>query len=548
MKRFFTLITMCLLIGLGVVHAQNQRITVLECFTSATCGPCAGINPTLDNLIQQNSDKIIAIKYHVNWPLDNDPMNKHNPQEVKTKVSYYGIDNYGVPWSVGDGTWCDYSGSVSQNLINQWSSVPSPLEMRMTHYLNPTNDTITVIVTGRATSAINSSNLRLNVSIIESLMHYNTAPGTNGEKDFHNVFKKMLPNASGEHLAAMEAGDVFAYKYTWALANVLDVNQLTAVAWVQDYSTKEMFQGCKSQEEFTPFLNKHAVIENIDHTKSFVCTDMMNPVVDVTNLGAEDITSMKFDVLVNDVKISEIDWTGNITKYSSARINAGEVNFETSENNNIEIVVTQINGSEPDAAFAFSKEFEQAQTFNGSNYKLTLRTDDNPQNITWRVVNTYNGNIVASGGPYEQPNKQYTESFSIEEEGCYQFTIYDAGGDGLAGTNGIYGLKCGSKTVFAGSEFTDEESNEFFFEANLGVEENESNICTVYPNPSNGILNIETVGTSNVNIYNMAGQLVGSHIVNGNASINLDNISKGSYMMVVTNQNGYSSKQIIVLQ
>ena len=309
-----------------------------------------------------------------------------------------------------------------------------------------------------------------------------------------------------------------------------------------------MFQGCKSQEDFTPFLNKYAVIENIDHTKSFVCTDMMNPVVDVTNLGAQDITSMKFDVLVNDVKISEIDWTGNITKYSSARINAGEINFETSENNKIEIVVTQINGSEPDAAFAFSKEFEQAQTFNGSNYKLTLRTDDNPQNITWRVVNTYNGNIVASGGPYEQPNKQYTESFSIEEEGCYQFTIYDAGGDGLAGTNGIYGLKCGSKTVFAGSEFTDEESNEFFFEANLGVEENESNICTVYPNPSNGILNIETVGTSNVNIYNMAGQLVGSHIVNGNASINLDNISKGSYMMVVTNQNGYSSKQIIVLQ
>ena len=75
----------------------------------------------------------------------------------------------------------------------------------------------------------------------------------------------------------------------------------------------------------------------------------------------------------------------------------------------------------------------------------------------------------------------------------HQFTIYDAGGDGLAGTNGIYGLKCGSKTVFAGSEFTDEESNEFFFEANLGVEENESNICTIYPNPSNGILNIEAL-------------------------------------------------------
>ncbi|MGN0033346.1 MAG: T9SS type A sorting domain-containing protein [Candidatus Limimorpha sp.] len=548
MKKFLSLITLCLLIGYGVVNAQNQRIAVLECFTSATCGPCAAINPSLDNLIQNNSDNLIAIKYHVNWPLDNDPMNHHNPQEVKTKVSYYGIDNYGVPWSVGNGTWCDYSGSVNQGLINQWTSTPSPLEMRMTHYLNPTNDTITVIVMGRATSAINSNNLRLNVSIIESLMHYNTAPGTNGEKDFHNVFKKMLPNASGEHLAAMEAGDVFAYKYTWALANVLDINQLTAVAWVQDYSTKEMIQGCKPQADFTPFLDKYAVIDNIDHTKSFVCTDIMSPIVEITNLGAEDITSMTLDVLVNDVKISEINWTGNIARYSSAKINAGDINFATVENNTLEVVVTKINGGDPDNSFAYSTEFEQAQTYNGSNFKLTIRTDDNPQNITWEVVHTGNGNIIASGGPYEQQNKQYTESFTVEEEGCYRFTIYDAGGDGLAGSNGIYGLKCGSKTVFAGSDFTDEESNEFFYEVNLGVDENENKACIVYPNPSNGMLTVEADGTNNVRIYNMAGQLVSSHIVNGKAIINLSNISKGSYMMVVTNQDDYSTKQIIVLQ
>lgn len=31
--------------------------------------------------------------------------------------------------------------------------------------------------------------------VIEKHIHFNTAPGTNGEKDFYNVMKKMLPGS-----------------------------------------------------------------------------------------------------------------------------------------------------------------------------------------------------------------------------------------------------------------------------------------------------------------------------------------------------------------
>ena len=165
MKKFLSLLTLSLIIGIGVINAQNQRTVVLECFTSTTCGPCASANPALDNLINNNADKLIAIKYHVNWPAAGDPMNLHNPGDVSSKVSFYSIN--AVPYSVGDGTWVGNSGSVSQAMINQWAAVDSPIDMRMTYYFNAAQDTMFVVVMGRASSAINSNSLKLNISVIE---------------------------------------------------------------------------------------------------------------------------------------------------------------------------------------------------------------------------------------------------------------------------------------------------------------------------------------------------------------------------------------------
>ena len=212
MKKLLSLLTLSLVLGIGISNAQNQRTVVLECFTSASCGPCAQYNPALDNLINSNADHLIAIKYHVNWPTDTDPMNHHNPSEVASRRSYYNVNS--VPYSIGDGTWSNTSNYVSQSLINQWAAVASPLEMRMTHYLNATQDTIFVVVMGKATSDITSNNLKLHISVLEKTMEYASAPSSNGERIFHNVMKKMLPNASGTTLDAMEAGDYFAYKYS----------------------------------------------------------------------------------------------------------------------------------------------------------------------------------------------------------------------------------------------------------------------------------------------------------------------------------------------
>jgi len=550
MKKFLSLLTLSLIIGIGVINAQNQRTVVLECFTSTTCGPCASANPALDNLINNNADKLIAIKYHVNWPAAGDPMNLHNPGDVSSKVSFYSIN--AVPYSVGDGTWVGNSSSVSQAMINQWAAVDSPIDMRMTHYFNAAQDTMFVVVMGRASSAINSNSLKLNISVIEKTMEYASAPGSNGERIFHNVMKKLLPSAAGTSIAAMEAGDYFAYKYSWALANVMNVSELTAVAWLQDGTTKQMIQGCKSSDDVQPFFAKQAKISKLDHTKKTICSSSVNPDIYVTNFGSETINSLAVNVSVNGTSIADLTWQGNIDFGKTAKINFGELNFadvETLENNEMIFEITQINGAADEyAPGTYRYAFDEAPVVVNKTLKLSIRTDDEPQNITWDIVKTSNGEVVVSGGPYEEPHKVYSENIELVDDDCYMFTIYDAGGNGMAGGNGLYGIKVGSQTIISGNDFTDKESNEFYFTKNDGVAENIGNDAHIYPNPSNGFITVDVEGMNVLTVYNTTGQMVYNQSINDKTTVDLSKLEKGTYLMVLTTKDGKNTKQVIVLQ
>ncbi len=550
MKKILSLLTLSLIIGIGVINAQNQRTVVLECFTSTTCGPCASANPALDNLINNNADKLIAIKYHVNWPAAGDPMNLHNPGDVSSKVSFYSIN--AVPYSVGDGTWVGNSSSVSQAMINQWAAVDSPIDMRMTHYFNAAQDTMFVVVMGRASSAINSNSLKLNISVIEKTMEYASAPGSNGERIFHNVMKKLLPSAAGTSIAAMEAGDYFAYKYSWALANVMNVSELTAVAWLQDGTTKQMIQGCKSSDDVQPFFAKQAKISKLDHTKKTICSSSVNPDIYVTNFGSETINSLAVNVSVNGTSIADLTWQGNIDFGKTAKINFGELNFadvETLENNEMIFEITQINGAADEyAPGTYRYAFDEAPVVVNKTLKLSIRTDDEPQNITWDIVKTSNGEVVVSGGPYEEPHKVYSENIELVDDDCYMFTIYDAGGNGMAGGNGLYGIKVGSQTIISGNDFTDKESNEFYFTKNDGVAENIGNDAHIYPNPSNGFITVDVEGMNVLTVYNTTGQMVYNQSINDKTTVDLSKLEKGTYLMVLTTKDGKNTKQVIVLQ
>ena len=68
----------------------------------------------------------------------------------------------------------------------------------------------------------------------------------------------------------------------------------------------------------------------------------------------------------------------------------------------------------------------------------------------------------------------------------------------------------------------------------------------VYPNPSNGIVNIISDGIYNVSIMNEIGRVVASKIVNNSGSFDLSNQSSGIYFVRIKSNNRTITKRIVI--
>ena len=516
------------------VNAQNERILLFECFTNASCGPCASQNPALDALINANSDRIAAIKYHMNWPGANDPMYVHNPTDNNSRKSVYNINS--VPHTVVDGN--RYSGmpsGINQNTVNQWLTVTSPFEMRLSYEVDEVANTITVHVTGRASESVSGNN-KLYVGVIEREIHYNNPPGSNGERDFYAVMKKLLPSSSGITISPIEAGSYFAYNFTWELANVYDNSQLDAIAWIQNPDTKVVHQAVKSSQNIEPYYANEAEVSDITNVKGRNCSGLIEPRVLLTNFGSNTLTTAELEVLINGESLKTIDWTGNIASFDAETIDLGEITFPVELENTLEVRVNKVNGNDDEmpgnniATF----DFKGSPDIAGKTLKLTLYTDSNPEETTWKVTNLNTGEVVLEGGPYELPTHNYSENLVITGDGCYDFTIFDAGGNGLNG--GVYGLKAGNTSLFSGGTFGNSESNEFYYEASVDVEESHEQVTNIYPNPTSGLLYIKSEGTQAVTIYNMVGQSVFEGQCNSELQIDMKAFGIGIYTIKVGNE------------
>ena len=462
-------------------------------------------------------------------------MHLHNVSENKARTSYYGVS--AVPHVVIDGNRFDgMPNQLNQNIINQLQSVQSPIEMRLECEIDEATNAITVHVMGLTSQALFGS-IKLFVGVIEKEIHFNSAPGPNGERDFYSVMKKLLPSSSGEHLGDMEAGDYFAASYTWELSNIYDMSQLSAIAWVQNTVTKEVYQACGESESMQPFFANEAAVSEITNVKSTNCSGEVEPKVVLTNFGSNALTSAELEVFVNDVKLKTVQWTGNLSTYASETVDLGAITFTVEDENLLEVIINGVNGGNDEAYVNNIAQYsiKGAPENVGSVLRLTLRTDANPDETTWKVTNLNTGEVVIEGGPYDMANHTYNVTLDITNDGCYDFTIYDAGGDGLTGA-GLYGVKANGTTLFSGRVFTNSESNEFSYEATAGDIEPLSTSNAIYPNPTSGLVKIVSEGEQNVTIYKMTSQHVYEGISNGLLQIDIKVFGSGIYSIKVGNE------------
>lgn len=86
---------------------------------------------------------------------------------------------------------------------------------------------------------------------------------------------------------------------------------------------------------------------------------------------------------------------------------------------------------------------------------VNIGLDERPSETSWELVDEGTGEVIGSSGGYTTSGMPFTYSFCLANEGCYNFTIYDSGGDGLccAYGSGDYSLVLNDTLIKYGGEF-----------------------------------------------------------------------------------------------
>lgn len=496
MKQIYSLFFV-LLFTVTLSFGQTPRMVLIEEATNASCPPCASQNPAFDNLLNQNRDKLTAIKYHWYFP-GYDPMHNHNVAENNARVSYYGIN--GVPTAAIDGDipngpTFSYPGGphgYTQALIDQYAAIPAPFLVWLSHRISDDQDSIYVDMMIEATEAI-SGNMVAHMVVVEKEVHFTSAPGSNGEKDFLDVMKKMIPNQNGTALpASFAAVDYVIIQGAWNLQNIYDMDQLGVVGFIQNSNNKDVYQAANSTNEpLTPLYNNELCITQVSNFSPTNCTGTIEPSVTIRNNGADPLTQTEINYRVNEESIHTFSWTGNLNFLESEVVYLPQIGFEIQDVNNLYVYTVDPNGL-PDE---YPKNDTMVSVIERSEItpvtvKLMLRTDINPQETTWEILDSEDQTIY-SGGPYSSPSTIYQETFTLDDQACYKFKIYDAGGDGLI-LPGFYVFYHGSNSYISnGSNFGSADSAYFEVNTTIGINEfNTIEDITLYPNPSTSSFNV----------------------------------------------------------
>lgn len=496
MKQF--LFSAILMFAVGSLYSQSQRLVLLEEFTQASCPPCASINPTINNLLNNNPEKITSVFYHTSWP-GYDPMNLHNPTDVAARVSLYGVSY--VPWSVLDGNF--YSGDASGwniNSVNNRYAVPSPFTMNLQHQVNAANDSIFITMVAVASMEV-TGNLAAHNVVIEKNIHFNSPPGSNGEKDFKNVMKKMLPSKDGTPIPTpMVSGDYIIVQEAWKLANIYDKAQLAAVAFVQNKTTKEIHQSVNSTTTpvTLPYDNDLQVMD-VSNVSTTNCSGVITPLVTIRNNGNNTVTAFSLKYRVNNESEALFSWSGSIGSLQKTVISLPEYSFTPLATNVLKVYSDSPNNVPDDYVKNDTVNFAiEAAPLTISKILIYIKTDNKPEETTWDIRNSA-GDVVGSGGPYTVASTMHKDTVDLVAYDCYTFNIYDAGGNGLCCVNGngmYYVLDDDDNVVTSGNVFGSHAFSEFNYANVQGIPRySVPGSLTIAPNPSAG----DAVATLNLN-------------------------------------------------
>ena len=409
---------------------EKKRLVLFEEFTNTSCNPCAEFSPALDEVIYSRLGDMVAITYHYNFPSPQDPFYLANPDEAMARAKFYDVT--GVPslringQHAGAWGYEDYLDAYIDGAGEEPALVDISTEATLSDGQLTTNITLSNLKS-------QSSNLKLFVAVVEERVEWDK-PAANSERSWNYVMRKLLPDAGGQPIEAdVTKVTPSEYNFTWQVENFADATELGLVTFLQDMTTGEVLAAT-----YTPRptgSDSAAKILKVLNTPARICSPLFSSGLMVRNTGREPLTSATLNVSINGT-VQQTSWTGRLAYLEIDTLSTPlftDFTLADGNVNDVEIWLSDLNGT---AEESVHKTLTIANAYKAQNaVRLTLMTDNAPEEITWTLLNSA-GDEVCTGGPYTEARKKQVIDLPIDYDDCYTLRFTDKGGNGIDGENG----------------------------------------------------------------------------------------------------------------
>lgn len=230
-------------ITLVLTEQLVQKVVLIEDFSNVSCPPCVASNNTLRSLKSSyTSEKLVIVKFPANFPSPQDPMYLASKEDADSRLNYYSI--FSTPTIIVDG--------INKTVATDSMSIKSMIDaslLNVPQFSLEVEENIsgqTMYISGKVklldNSSIDFNNLVLHTVIIESKIEYSSPPGSNGETEFDDVLRKMLPSNAGFSLSNIETEGEVNYSFESAINSTWNKDRLVVIVYVQHTNSKEVYQ------------------------------------------------------------------------------------------------------------------------------------------------------------------------------------------------------------------------------------------------------------------------------------------------------------------
>lgn len=292
-----------------------QRKVLIEQFTNSGCPSCAIKTPSVASYVNANINDVLMLAYHTSFPYF-DSMYLENSFQSNQRVAFYGLAS--VPTSIVDGNF--FTGNlvptISTTIPNAGAITPRYHITFNTCSMN--GNTVNANLLFESNDAANNGEpLKAMVVLAEKKVlksAYVCCAGANSETEYPWVVRRLLPDENGTTLLNTALGGTDMVNVSWNATNIKDLNELRIVAFVQNTSTKAIYQSALAMPAIVSAVNPvNANQEYMLHLFPSVTNNSIT--VKLRNYGEHS-------------KIKIIDMLGN-TLYVM-QISSPEFNIETS--------------------------------------------------------------------------------------------------------------------------------------------------------------------------------------------------------------------------